>query len=72
MALIKLVGKTFAVRRKSMKTMKVFFRIGFVVYGMRFSTYKFSFISVAIFDLCIIKWKSRVANIKGDLNIPKG
>ena len=32
MALIKLVGKTFVVHRKSAKTAKVFFRIGFVVY----------------------------------------
>ena len=29
----KLVGKTFAVLRESVKIAKVFFRIGFVVYG---------------------------------------
>ena len=34
MALIKLVGKTFAVRLKSTKTTKVFFCVGFAVYGM--------------------------------------
>ena len=34
MAFIKLVGKTFTVRWKSKKTAKVFFCIGFVVYGM--------------------------------------
>ena len=34
MAVMKLVGKTFAVRRKSAKTTKVFFRVGFVVYGI--------------------------------------
>ena len=34
MALIKLVGKTFAVHQKSTKTMKVFFCVGFVVYGI--------------------------------------
>ena len=32
MALIKLVGKTFAVCRKSAKTMKVFFYVGFAVF----------------------------------------
>ena len=34
MAFIKLVGKTFAIRQKYAKTAKVFFRVGFVVYGM--------------------------------------
>ena len=34
MALIKLVQKTFTVRQKSTKTAKVFFRTGFVVYGI--------------------------------------
>ena len=34
MAFIKLVGKTFAVRQKSEKTTKIFFRVGFVVYGI--------------------------------------
>ena len=33
MALIKLLGKAFAVHQKSTKTAKVFFRIGFV-YGI--------------------------------------
>ena len=36
MALIKLVGKTFAVRQKSAKTVKVFVCVGFVVYGNLF------------------------------------
>ena len=34
MAVIKLVGKSFAVSQKSVKTAKVFFRVGFVVYGI--------------------------------------
>ena len=34
MVLIKLVGKTSMVHRKSAKTMKVFFCVGFVVYGI--------------------------------------
>ena len=34
MALIKLVGKTFAVCQKSTKTAKVFFLVGFVVYSV--------------------------------------
>ena len=34
MALIKLVGKTFVVHQKFAKTVKVFFCIGFVVYGI--------------------------------------
>ena len=34
MALIKLVGKTFAVHQKSTKTTKVFFHVGFVAYGI--------------------------------------
>ena len=34
MALIKLVGKTFAVCQKSVKTAKVLFRVGFVVYDI--------------------------------------
>ena len=34
MALIKLVRKTFTVHQKSVKTAKVFFCVGFVVYGI--------------------------------------
>ena len=34
MALIKLVGKNFAVHQKSAKTAKVFFHVGFVAYGI--------------------------------------
>ena len=37
MALIKLVGKTFAVCQKSAKTVKVFFHVGFVVYGISYT-----------------------------------
>ena len=39
MALIILVGKTFMARRKSAKTTKGFFSVGFVVYGIT-STFK--------------------------------
>ena len=34
MALVRLVWKTFTVRQKSAKTAKVFFHVGFVVYGI--------------------------------------
>ena len=37
MALITLVGKTFALCQKSAKTVKVIFHVGFAVYGMRFT-----------------------------------
>ena len=39
MILIKVVGKTFVVCRKSMKTVKVFSHIAFIVYGMHLCTY---------------------------------